>query len=77
MNVAEAVDTLNKAFADDSDFRYSYQANIAMAFVDNVHWHKQKTGKKSLNRQDVQTIANEAADYFLKQLAKKPERASA
>lgn len=41
-----------------------------MAYIDNEHWYKQKTGKKHLNRKDKHIIANNAAEYFLKQIFK-------
>lgn len=67
---ASAIAILTSGFAIDEGYRYAWQANIAMAFVDNVHWYKQETGKKALNRTDIHTIANKAADYFLNQLCK-------
>ena len=74
MNIQEAVKTLTTAFENDPDFRYAYQANIAMAFVDEARWHQERTGKKHLSRQEIHTIANVAADRFLTMLAAKPSK---
>ena len=66
----DAVRTLSKALKNDPELFYAYQANIAMAFKDNVRWYKQKTGKKSLSSGDLHEIANDAAKYFLNQFCK-------
>ncbi len=68
MSVEEAVKTLAKAFKDDESFRIAWQANIAMAFVDDCHWYKEKHNKKYLSRTDIHAIANTAADRFLAML---------
>lgn len=68
--IKSAVKTLTDAFKQDDDFRYAYQSNIAMAYIDNERWYKEKTGKVYLNRTDKHAIANQAADYFLTQLEK-------
>jgi hypothetical protein len=74
MDVAQAVNTLADAFEKDPNFRYAYQSNIAMAFVDECRWHQERTGKNDLSNQDIHTIANVAADRFLSMLAgSKPE----
>lgn len=59
----ECVDALCEALETEPDFRMSWQANIAMAFVDE--WDKDKK-TRSLN--DVHGIANLAADRFLTML---------
>lgn len=69
MNIKKAVETLVAAFEKDAGFRYSYQANIAMAFVDECARHQERTGKKHLSRQEIHEIANLAADRFLTMLA--------
>lgn len=68
--VKQAVETLTGAFKADPDFRYTYQANIAMAFKDETHRYKQRTGKKYLSHADYHEIANTAADNFLTLLSK-------
>lgn len=68
MTTQQAIKHLTKQLKKDKDYRYSWQANIAMAFKDNWYWYKRKTGKKVMNIQDRHVIANEAADYFLKSL---------
>jgi purine nucleoside phosphorylase len=63
-------DSLFKALREDPELYYAYQANIAMAFVDTYHNYKKKMDKASLNYEDIHTIANEAAQYFLNLLIK-------
>jgi hypothetical protein len=59
--LTEAVKVLATYLKIDSGLWLAYQANIAMAFVDeyNKHVNEQK---------DIHKIANKAADNFLKQL---------
>ena len=68
MNTKQAMNHLRKQFEDNEDYRYSWQANIAMAMIDNWRWYEKKSGKKYMNYKDKHTIANNAANYFLKQL---------
>lgn len=70
MNIPEAVTTLTQAWKDDPDFRYAYQANIAMAFVDECHQYRKQTGEQYLSRQNLHDIANRAADNFLTLVSK-------
>ena len=53
---------------NDPGYRIGWVSAIAMAYKDNEHWYKQKTGKKFLNRNDKHIIANNAAEYFIEQL---------
>lgn len=62
------IEKLTQALNNDEGYRIGWVANIAMAYKDNEHWYKQKTGKKYLNRTDKHIIANNAAEYFIKQL---------
>jgi hypothetical protein len=71
--IKQAVDTLTDAFKTDADFRYAYQANIAMAFVDEFRRHQKESGRKHVNYSDLHTVANTAADNFLTLLAARPE----
>jgi predicted Zn-dependent protease len=64
----EAISKITKELKNDKDYRRSWSANIAMAYIDNERWYKQKTGKKTLNRKDKHAIANNAAEHFLKLL---------
>ena len=61
---------LIKELKADKGYYESWKANIAMAYKDNEYWYRQKTGKKTLNKQDKHIIANNAADYFLQLLCK-------
>ena len=68
MNTGKAVQQLSKALKEDKELYVAYQANIAMSFVDNCRWYKEKTGKKVLSKEDIFKIANQSADYFLQEL---------
>ena len=70
LNLSDAMKTITTELKKDTELRKSWSANIAMAFIDNEHWYKQKTEKKTLNSQDKHTIANNAAEYFLELLCK-------
>ncbi len=56
----ELIKRLNK----DREYRYGWQANIAMAFKDEYDRNK----KKYKNREDIHKIANQAARNFLNTL---------
>ena len=68
MITLEAMKQLKKALQKDKDYRYAWVANIAMAYKDNWAWYAKKTGKKVMNRDDRHIIANNAAEYFIKQI---------
>ena len=65
---AEALSHITKQLKTDKGYRESWKANIAMAYKDNWHWYKKKTGKNVMNREDRHIIANNAAEYFLQLL---------
>lgn len=65
MTVAQAVNVITKAFKDDPAFRYSWEANIAMAFKDNWRWHFGPVPDHNVAQEDLHKVANKAADYFL------------
>jgi hypothetical protein len=56
----------------DEDYRRSWVANIAMSFIDNERWYREKSNKvgKYLNYKDRHKIANDAAEYFILLLEK-------
>lgn len=64
--MANYMKELTNQLQKDKELREAWKANIAMAYKDNWHWYKQKTGKTVMNREDRHIIANNAADYFLK-----------
>lgn len=66
-----AMQVLVSALKEDEQYYYSWQANIAMAFVDNIEWYKEKHEKSRLNKKDYKEIANESAKYFLNLLIEK------
>ena len=70
MNTPEAIKVLTDALKSDKSYRESWKANIAMAYIDNERWYREKIKKapNALNGQDKHNIANEAAEYFLKLL---------
>lgn len=69
LRIGEAVRKLTKELENDADFRYSYQANIAMAFKDE--YARRKKDKKYLSKQDIHEISNIAANNFLALLCRK------
>jgi hypothetical protein len=64
--VNKAIETLVKSLKDDPDYYNAWKANIAMAFVDNARWYREKNNKVHLSGKDIHAIANQSADYFLK-----------
>ena len=68
MNTAEALKHITKELKHDRDYRFSWQANIAMAFKDRYSQYKKEMNKKVLSNEDIHVVANDAADYFLKLL---------
>lgn len=68
MTTKEALAHITKKLKKDPGYRQSWVANIAMAHIDCERWYQEKTGKKRLNKTDKHIIANDAAEYFLKQL---------
>lgn len=58
----EAVERLIKALNEESDYRYSWQANIAVAMQDAYRYSKDKS--------DIHAISNEGAIRFLDILTK-------
>jgi hypothetical protein len=58
------IEKLIEKLKSDSDYRYSWQANIAVAYQDAYHWHKEKTGKEP-SKDDIHEISNIAANHFL------------
>lgn len=69
ITVADAVKVITQAFKDDPAYRYSWEANIAMAFKDNMRWHF-SPGEIPVLQEDLHKVANKAADYFLDLLSK-------
>ena len=61
---------LRKALKEDEGLYYSWQSNIAMAFMDCFGWYKKEHKKEYLNSADIHTIANDAAKHFLDLLIK-------
>jgi hypothetical protein len=71
-NLKKAVKTLTDEIQKDKDYRESWKANIAMAYIDAEKQYREETRKapNALNGQDKHTIANNAADNFLTMLCK-------
>ena len=44
MTTKKAISEITKQLKTDKEYRRSWSANIAMAYIDNEHWYKQKTG---------------------------------
>ena len=62
MKISKAVKKLTESIKKDPDFRMGYQANIAMAFVDECNG---STGFENVPYDTLHQAANEAADRFL------------
>ncbi len=62
MKLSKAVKIVTKAIEQDPDFRMGYQANIAMAFVDEC---KDTVGFEDMPYDILHQAANKAADRFL------------
>lgn len=60
-----AIDVLRKALKKDPDYRIGWQANIAMAFVDEARRNKKEIRGSYKN---VHKAANKAANTFLENL---------
>jgi len=67
MDVQQAVKVLSESLTKDHDLYYSYQSNIAMAFVDEFNKESEHHGKMSAAI-GVHHIANQAAINFLNNL---------
>ena len=59
----QAVQHLQNVLATDPDYRYGWQANIAMAFYDECM--KYLDMGYNLQKADIHKIANDAANRFL------------
>ena len=55
------MDVITSKIRDDGEYRNSWKANIAMAFVDEYD----RNSKTYKNKGDIHKIANDAADNFL------------
>ncbi len=65
-NFKAALKVVKETIAGDKGLRYSYQANIAMAFYNAYVNNKSKSKKLSV----IVKIVNKAADNFLTQWCK-------
>jgi len=69
-SVERPVKNFCKAMREHPDMFHSYKANIAMAFKDEISRHRSEQGYKYLNRGEIHTLANNAAQNFLQLLIK-------
>jgi len=65
ITIAQAIKCLITALKKDPGYRYSWQANIAMAYKDNEYWYRKASKRRYMTKADRHAIANKAADYFL------------
>ena len=68
MELKDAIQRLTTELRNDTDYRRSWVANIAMAYKDCEGQYRRRTGKRVLNRNDRHIVANEAAEHFIKLL---------
>lgn len=67
--VKDAMDVVTKEIRNDSGYRISWQANIAMAFKDE--WQRSaNNGGLPCTPEQIHEIANKAADNFLNLLCR-------
>lgn len=66
MSTKDAMDQLAEALKDP-EYRYGWEANIAMAFID--HWNMHGPPNGEVTPADVHRVANGAAVAFLEQLS--------
>jgi hypothetical protein len=59
------IDGLKKALSEDSDYKQTWQANIAMAFKDEFARWQNKCKDKIPTGAEIHVIANKAAKDFL------------
>lgn len=64
------LDVVRKELREDEGYYIAWQANIAMAFVDEFSRYKKNHNKTTVSKVDVHEIANNAAKYFLDLLIK-------
>lgn len=65
--IQKAMNVIGKAIERDPDYRMTWEANIAMAFVDSWRWWRERNGlKRVLNAKERHAVANEAAAHFVR-----------
>lgn len=67
----EALNQLTKALKNDKEYYETWKSTIAVSFLDSYDKYKNKTGKKSLSKEDIHIISNDASNQFLKLLTAK------
>ncbi len=72
MTTTEAMSHLREQLKADSDYRHTWQANIAMQFKDEWQRSVDKSGLPC-TPDHIHEIANKAADEFLTLLCQVPE----
>lgn len=60
-----SLDVLKSALKNDPDYRKTWEANIAMSYVDAEKAYRETNGKTVLNHADKVAVANLAAENFL------------
>jgi len=68
--ISNALSVLCEALQNDEGYRIGWVVNIAMAYIDNERWYKEKTDKEVLDDKDKFIIANNSAEYFINKLCK-------
>lgn len=68
IELKDAISRIISELKNNKGYYVDWQANIAMSYKDNEIWYKNKTGKKYLNKNDKNIIANKAAVYFFESI---------
>lgn len=62
------IEQLQETLKTDKNYRFGWQSNLAMAFVDAFKNHQEQVGRKHVADQEVYKVANVAAENFLNTL---------
>lgn len=68
VTLKDAMSRITSELKNDKEFRRSWSANIAMAYIDNEHCLYRSAFSCLFSFCTRHTIANNAAEYFLKSL---------
>ena len=68
VSLKDSCEIVFDALKNDVDYYYSWQANIAMAFLDTKRWFLEEYGLEEVPKEMELALANRAAKYFLNTL---------
>lgn len=62
---ASPIKIVVEEISKDKNYRRSWEANIAMAFIDCTRWYKKENNREYLTKKDLYDIAQNSAKHFL------------